>query len=134
MLSKIEKNFLKRNNVFVLYNFYGLALAQESLPRGQEMYDFYRPFIGYHYNTLRLLNHAAELNKKMFFQKYNNFKKYINFNLLSPNYLTFGGGRVSKNLQFFISYIFHLVKIGSVVLEKMLTDDTRRTSDANLLQ
>ena len=66
MLSKIEKNFLKRNNVFVLYNFYGLALAQESLPRGQEMYDFYRPFIGYHYNTLRLLNHAAELKENIF--------------------------------------------------------------------
>ena len=62
-----REEFLKRNNVFVLYNFYGLALAQESLPRGQEIYDFYRPFIGYHCNKLRLLNHAAELKENIFF-------------------------------------------------------------------
>ena len=50
---------------------------------------------------------------------------------LPQNYLPLGWGG-SWNLQFFVSllykcYIPNLVKIGPAVLEKMLTDDRRRT-------
>ena len=34
---------------FSLYDLYGHALAQETLPRGYEIYNFARPLLGHHY-------------------------------------------------------------------------------------
>ena len=50
-----EENF-KRNNAFSLYDLYGHALAQEPRPRGREIYNFGRPFLGHHYYLVCLIN------------------------------------------------------------------------------
>ena len=43
------KNNLKKYNAFSLYDWYGYALTQEPLHRGNEIYKFGRPFLGHHY-------------------------------------------------------------------------------------
>ena len=49
-----EKEDFKRNNAFSLYNLNGNAPAQEPLPQGHEIYNFGRPFLGYHNYILTL--------------------------------------------------------------------------------
>ena len=57
-----EEDF-QRNNAFSLYDLYGLALAQEPLPRGHEIYNFGRPFLG-HPTYLVCLIYAWELRRR----------------------------------------------------------------------
>ena len=47
MPQSIKEDF-KRNNIFSLYNLCGHKLVQDPCPRGHEIYNFSRPFIGHH--------------------------------------------------------------------------------------
>ena len=60
-----EENF-KGNNAFLLYDFYGHALAQEPLFRGHEIYNLGRPFLDHHYLLLSLFELCLEVEKKIF--------------------------------------------------------------------
>ena len=46
-----------------LYDLYGHALAQEPLPRGHEINNFGRPFLGHHYYILGLSDVCLVLKK-----------------------------------------------------------------------
>ena len=70
----IEKKNLKRTMHF--YYVTSMAtLAQEPMPRGYEIYNFGRPFLGHHYYILRLseLCQGVELN---IFEYINVYSRY----------------------------------------------------------
>ena len=52
------------DNALTLYDSYGQAIAQEPLPRGNEIYNFARPFIGHHYYIHNLSNPCSSVDKK----------------------------------------------------------------------
>ena len=88
-------------------------------PRGHEIYNFGRPYLGHHYYMLSLSEPCLWVEKKI--QLYTFYPQ-----ITSP----WGWG--SWNLQFLVSlsyrcYIINLINIGPVVLEKkMLTHDDWR--------
>ena len=47
MPQSIEEYF-KRNNAISVYDLYGHALAMNPCPRGHEIYNFGRPYLGHH--------------------------------------------------------------------------------------
>ena len=47
----VGEEYFSRENAFLLYDKYGDAFAHESLPRGQEIYNFCRFFLRYYYYT-----------------------------------------------------------------------------------
>ena len=55
-----------RNNAVSLYDLYGHAPAQEPLSRGQEIYNFGRPFLGHHDYILGLSDLCMGVEKKIF--------------------------------------------------------------------
>ena len=59
-----EEDF-KRNYAFSLYDLYGHTLAQEPLPRGHEIYNFGRLFLGHHYYILGLSDLCLGVEKKI---------------------------------------------------------------------
>ena len=65
-----------RNNAVSLYDLYGHTLAQEPLPRGYDIYNFGRPFLGYHYYILSLFDLCLRIEKKI-------FKETLHFHYLS---------------------------------------------------
>ena len=52
--------------MFFHYLTYGIALAQELLPGGHEIYNFGRPFLGHHYYILSLSDLSLGVEKKIF--------------------------------------------------------------------
>ena len=67
-------------------------------PRNHEIYNFGRPFLGYHYYILGLFDLCPGVEKKIFKEKHQ-------FNTLPQNYL--GGGGVMK-LKFFFLLSLHV--------------------------
>ena len=65
-MSKSIKEDFKRNNAFSLYGFYGHALAKNPCPKGHEIYNFGRPFLGHHNYILNLSMLCLEIEKKIF--------------------------------------------------------------------
>ena len=56
----------KRNNVISLYDLYGHAVAKNSCPKGQEIYNFGRPFHCHHSYILSLSDLCLGVEKKIF--------------------------------------------------------------------
>ena len=56
----------ERNNAFSLYDLHGHTLAQEPQPRGHEIYNFGRPFVGHYCYILSLSNLCMGAEKKIF--------------------------------------------------------------------
>ena len=54
------------DNALSLYDSYGQAIAQEPLPRGNEIYNFARPFIGHHYYVLPFFDLCLGLENEIF--------------------------------------------------------------------
>ena len=117
---------------FMLIHFHYMTcmatpLQRHPCPRGHEIYYFGRPFPGHHFYILSL-SQPCPCVEKIYQEKH-----IYRFTFFTPNLtrLGIGKGGGSWNLQFLVSlpyrcYIPNLVKIGSVVLEKKLTDDARR--------
>ena len=61
-----RKEDFQRNNAVLLYDLYGHSLAQEPLPRGHEIYNFGRPFLGHHYYILGLSDLCLGVEKNIF--------------------------------------------------------------------
>ena len=93
------------------------------LPRGHEIYNFGRPFLGHHYYILGLSDKCPGVGKKI-------FKEVQQFYTSYPNITSSLGG--GSHLQFLVSlpykcYTPNLVKIDQEVLEKkMSTRDGRQ--------
>ena len=119
-VEKVFKEIMHFQCMISVYVLYGHILAQEPLPRGHESYNFGRPFFCHHYYIHSLSEPCPWVEKKI-------FKEIHQFYTFYPQITTpWGGG--SWNLQFLVSlqyrcYILNLIKIGPVVLEKMLTHD-----------
>ena len=54
------------DNALSLYDSYGQAIAQEPLPRGNEIYNFARPFIGHHYYVLPFFDLCLGVENEIF--------------------------------------------------------------------
>ena len=100
-------------------------------PRGHEIYNFARPYLGHLCYILSLSEQCLWVEKKIFKEKH---QFYTFFTLKLPP-LGMGGG--SRNFQFplflpYRCYIPNVVKIGPVVLEKkMLRDNARQSMPTN---
>ena len=54
-------------HIYLYYNdIYGHALTSEPLPRGHEIYNFGRPFLGHHYYIISLSDLCLGAEKKIF--------------------------------------------------------------------
>ena len=82
-----------RKNTSSLNDLYGHTLAKEPLPWGLKIYNFNRPLFGHHYYILNL----SDLYPGLYIYQ-TVWRKYINFSLITPNYIPKGGGL--WNLQF----------------------------------
>ena len=87
------------------------------LPRGHEIYNFGRPFLGHHYYILGLSDKCLGVGKKI-------YKEVQQFYTSHPNITSSLGGE--SDLQFLVSlpykyYTPNLVKIGQEVLEKKMS-------------
>ena len=89
-----RKEDFKRNNACSLYDLNGHALAQEPLPRGHEINNSCRPFLGHYYCILRLPDPSPEVEKKI-------FTEIHRFYTLKPKIITAWGGIMK--LKFFLS-------------------------------
>ena len=107
--------------IFIHY-LYSYTLAKNPCPRCIEIYNFGRTFLVQHNYILSSSNLCLIVKRRFFLMK------YINFSLVYPKIMSLWDEGSHKIYNFYLLtlqvlyMVPNLVKIGPVVVEKMLTD------------